>query len=143
MRKLYKYTGTVSSFGYCRNTPNTRSFMDLILFDIHDDDKAPIKIEARGGMADYINNIEMTDAEERYISAIWYYDNLLCLHAIEIPSTEPGQPAKIIAVHDPIMPEATIFGPAEFIETSKPGPMDIDQQCAWYSFRCSGEYSFH
>ena len=143
MKRLYKYTGTVSSFGCQRYAPGAPLHMDLILSDLNDDEKAPVRIEAIGGMAEYINKIEMTDAEERYISATWYYDSLLMLHAIEIPSTEPGQPAKIIAVLDPLAPEASIFGPAEYIETSKPEPMDRDQRYAWYSFRCSGEYSFH
>ena len=44
---------------------------------------------------DSINAIECTDAEERYLTANWYYDSNLHLFRIEIPSTEPGKPAKI------------------------------------------------
>ena len=79
MKKLYKYTGTVSAHCYRRNNPNALPFMELVLSDLHDDDKAPIKIEAVGGLADYINAIEGTDAEERYLTADWYYDSLLYL----------------------------------------------------------------
>lgn len=139
-KKLYRYSGTVSSLSYRRSNPNALPFCDLVLFDINDDDKAPVKIEAMGGLADYINAIEGTDAEERYITADWYYDSLLCLLRIEIPSTEPGKPAKIIAQCDPIEPSATIFGPADYIETSRPGPMDDDQRRAWCEFNAKSDY---
>ena len=139
-KKLYRYSGTVSSLSYRRNNPNALPFCDLVLFDINDDDKAPVKIEAMGGLADYINAIEGTDAEERYITADWYYDSPLCLLRIEIPSTEPGKPAKIIAQCDPIEPSATIFGPADYIETSRPAPMDDDQRRAWCEFNAKSDY---
>ena len=139
-KKLYRYSGTVSSLSYRRNNPNALPFCDLVLFDINEGDKAPVKIEAMGGLADYINAIEGTDAEERYITADWYYDSLLCLLRIEIPSTEPGKPAKIIAQCDPIEPSATIFGPADYIETSRPAPMDDDQLRAWCEFNAKSDY---
>ena len=66
IRKLYKYTGSISSFSYRRNSPEAVPVVDMILGDINDDDKAPIRISAAGGLADYINAIEWTDAEERY-----------------------------------------------------------------------------
>lgn len=122
MKKLYKYTGTVSSTCYRRNNPNALPFLDLVLYDMHDDDKAPIRIEALGGLADYINAIEGTDAEERYLTADWYFDSLLYLHRIEIPSTDPWRPAKIIAQHDAIEPTASIFGPSDYIDEPKPRP---------------------
>ena len=142
MKRLYKYTGTISSFSYRRNNPNALPFSDLDLFDLNDDSKAPVRIEAIGGLADYINAIEGTDAEERYLTADWYYDNLLYLHRIEIPSTVPGKPAKIIAQHDPIEPNVTIFGPSEYIETSKPEPMNNEQRAAWLSFRSDDDYRY-
>src|SRR5699024_8286484 len=73
MKKLYKYTGTISGFSYRRNNPNALPFATLDLYDMNDDDKAPIRIEATGGLADYIQAIEWTDAEERYLTAEWYY----------------------------------------------------------------------
>ena len=142
MKKLYKYTGTISVFSYRRNNPNALPFATLDLYDMNDDDKAPIRIEATGGLADYIQAIEWTDAEERYLTAEWYYDKLLYLHRIEIPSTEPGNPAKIIAQHDPIEPTASIFGPADYIETSKPGPMDNEQLHAWCAYNADDEYRY-
>lgn len=104
--------------------------------------KPPIRISAAGGLADYINAIEWTDAEERYLASDWYFDHLLYLHRIEVPSTEPGKPAKIIAQHDTIDREASIFGPAEYIETDKPEPMDGEQRRAWYAFNAEDEYRY-
>lgn len=142
IRKLYKYTGSISSFSYRRNSPEAVPVVDMILGDINDDDKAPIRISAAGGLADYINAIEWTDAEERYLASDWYYDDLLYLHRIEVPSTEPGKPAKIIAQHEAIDREASIFGPAEYIETSKPEPMDDQQRRAWYDYNAEDEYRY-
>lgn len=142
MKKLYKYTGTVSSISYCRNTHNALPFADLVLYDINDDDKPPVRITAMGGLADYINAIEGTDAEERYITSDWYFDGLLCLHRIEVPSTEHGEPAKIITQHDAIDREASIFGPAEYIKTSGPAPMSREQLLSWYAYNAEDEYRY-
>lgn len=141
-QKLYKYTGGIDSFSYRRNSPDAVPVVDMILSDIDDDDKAPIRIEAIGGLADYINAIEGTDAEERYITTDWYFDRLLHLHRIEVPSAEPGEPAKIIAQHRATDREASIFGPSEYIETSKPEPMDDEQLRAWRGFRAADEYRY-
>lgn len=137
IRKLYKYTGGVESLSYRRNSPDAVPVVDMILSDINDDDKAPIRITAIGGLADYINAIECTDAEERYLTANWYYDRNLHLFRIEVPSTEPGKPAKIIAQHDALDRTASIFGPADYIETSKPEPMTSEQRSAWCEFRAN------
>ena len=127
MKKLYKYTGTVSSTCYRRNNPNALPFMEMLLSDLHDDD---------------INAIEGTDAEERYLTADWYYDSLLYLHRIEIPSTDPWRPAKIIAQHDAIEPTASIFGPADYIEEPNPVPMDSEQHHAWCVYLSEDEYRY-
>lgn len=142
IQKLYKYTGGIESLSYHRNSPDAVPFVDMILGDIDDDDKAPIRIEAIGGLADYIDAIEGTDAEERYIAANWYFDCLLCLHRIEVPSTEPGKPAKIIAQHRATDREASVFGPSEYIETSKPEPMDDEQYRAWREYDALSEYRY-
>ena len=57
IRKLYKYTGSISSFSYRRNSPEAVPVVDMILGDINDDDKAPIRISAAGGLADDINAV--------------------------------------------------------------------------------------
>ena len=41
MKKLYRYTGTISCFSYRRNNPNALPFVTLDLHDMSDDDKAP------------------------------------------------------------------------------------------------------
>ena len=140
MKKLYAYTGTVSSFSYRRNNPNALPFADLVPCDMADDNKAPVRIEAMGGLADYIREIEGTDAEERYLPAVWFYDSLLCLHRIEIPSTDPTTPAKVIAQHDAISPTCSVFGPAEYIEDPKPQPLAADQNSAWLAFYAADDY---
>lgn len=142
MKRLYKYTGTVSEYIFRRHSPNAIGFADVILYDMADSYKAPVKIELIGGFADYINSIESTDAEERYITADWYYDDLLCLHRIEIPSIDSCIPAKIIAQHDAIEPAVTIFGPADYIQTSKPAPMDNEQRRAWFEYNARDEYRY-
>lgn len=141
-KKLYKYTGGISSLSYRPKDPDSIPSVDMILSDIDDDDKAPIRITAAGGLADYINAIEWTDAEERYLSCNWYFDSLLHLHRIEVPSVEPGKPAKIIAQHDAIDREASIFGPSDYIETSKPEPMSREQESAWYAFNAEDDYRY-
>jgi len=132
MAKLYKYQGTVSKFSFKDNRHKAK--VDIILGDISDWDKAPIRIEAFGALAKYINEIEWTDAEERYIKANWYYDSNLYLHRIEIP-TKDGRIAKVITQADILSDELVIFGPQEYIETDSPEPMDSNQSAAWYEFR--------
>ena len=46
MRKLYKYTGTVSSLSYHKNSRDALPFIDLVLSDLDDDNKAPDREEA-------------------------------------------------------------------------------------------------
>lgn len=139
MKRLYKYTGTVESMSY-RPRPGTLPSVDLVLSDLWNDDKAPVAITAMGGLADYINAIQWTDAEERYISANWYYDRTLCLHHIEIPSADPSRPAKIIAQHEFNDPTVSVYGPTGYVETRKPKPMSDEQLTAWYSFQSLDEY---
>lgn len=132
MKQLYKYQGTVSSFSFKDN--GYKASADIVLGDINDSDKAPTRIEAFGGLAKYINDIEWTDVEERYINANWYYDSNLYLHRIEIP-TKDGRIAKIITQADFLSDELVIFGPQEYIDTDSPEPMDSEQSAAWYEFR--------
>ena len=142
MNKLYKYTGSVSSFNYRKISPDSLPCVDLFLYDMNDDDKAPVRIEATGGLADYINAIEGTDAEERYLTANWYYDASLTLYRIEIPSTEPDRPAKIIAQHDALSRTIFIFGPDDYIEARKPNPMTAEQCSAWFDFKAHDDHRY-
>lgn len=133
MNKLYKYSGTVSSYSY---DPKGCGSVDLILGDANDYDKPPIRLTVYGPMAQYIRDIESTDAEERYMTADWYYDRNLFLRCIEIPSTNDHIPAKIITQDDLLRDkELKVFGPREYIEDSNPDPMTMEQLLAWNAYR--------
>jgi len=134
MRNLYKYTGTISSFTFRRTIPNQYLNVDMILSGLLHDEKAPVRLEAHGGLAEYINNIEHTDAEERYITCDWYYDSLLWLYRIEVPSSNPNIPAKIITQFFPLDLETVIFGPTDYIKTTEPAPMENEQFSSWCDF---------
>ena len=89
--KLYKYSGTIEEFAVERGRISY-----IKLFDVTDLDKAPTRLEVFGALSKYIEAIEGTDAEERYIKSDWYFDSNLYLHRIEIPGSEVWRPAKII-----------------------------------------------
>jgi hypothetical protein len=131
MKQLYKYHGTVFSFSFKDN--GNKASADIVIGDIGDWEKAPTRIEAFGGLAKYINAIEGTDAEERYIKADWYYDRNLYLHRIEI-STSDGCIAKVITQDDFLSDDLMIFGPKDYIETDSPVPIDREQNTAWCEY---------
>ena len=132
MEKLYKYRGTISSFSYDSNGCGTA---DIILGDVSDWDKSPIRVTAHGALAKYIYEIEMTDAEERYISSNWYYDSNLFLYRIEVPSSNEYIPAKVITQADFLSNELAVFGQKSYIETDSPEPMNHIQSAAWYEYK--------
>ena len=132
MKRLFKYHGTVSSMGF---SSKGCCAADLILGDITDWDKPPVRVEAHGALAKYINEIEMTDAEERYIQSDWYYDSNLYLHRIEVPSSDGHSPAKVITQADFLSSELVIFGPKDYIEADSPEPMTREQYSAWIGWK--------
>lgn len=92
MERTFMYHGTVFSFSFTDN--GYKAMADIVLGDISDREKPPVRLTAHGALAGYINDIEMTDAEERYIQSDWYYDSNLFLERIEVPSS--GRiPAKV------------------------------------------------
>ena len=95
MRRLYRYRGTVGVMSAMGQTAE-----EITLYDSSDDSKAPTRLNIYGGLAKYIYELEMTDAEERYLDADYVYDWNLTLVRIEIPSKVPNIPAKIIAQQD-------------------------------------------
>ena len=132
MKQLYNYCGTVSSISFDSRGCGTT---EVIIGDISDWDKPSVRVAAYGALAKYICEIEMTDAEERYITSEWYYDRNLLLHRIIVPSNSEYIPAKVITPADYLSNELVIFGPKEHIETGSPEPMDKDQSAAWHEFR--------
>lgn len=130
MKKLYKYHGTISSM-----MGEGQTATEIVLYDMNDDDKAPTRLSVYGAIARYIYEIELTDAEERYISSDWYFDRNLFLVRIEVPNTTPRIPAKVITQAEPWSEDAAIFGPKDYIESREPEPMSPDQFTAWSKWR--------
>ena len=130
MRRLYRYRGSVGVMSAMGQTAE-----EITLYDSSDDSKAPTRLNIYGGLAKYIYELEMTDAEERYLDADYMYEWNLTLVRIEIPSNVPSIPAKIIAQRE--LPERSIviFGPQEYINTPEPGPMSKEQHLAWLKWR--------
>ena len=128
--KLYQYYGTISQMIAFGNTAK-----EIILKDMNDQDKAPVRLNVYGGLAKYIYEIEMTDAEERYIDADFYFDHTLALVRIAIPSTKDGVPAKVITQREHWDAEPVVFGPREYIDEHNPEPMDKEQLSAWLEWK--------
>lgn len=140
MEKLYVYHGSISSLS---SSGKSKNKIDIILYNHNNENQAPTKLEVLGGLSKYIYDIEMTDAEERYLNANYYFDSNLLLHRIEIPSNDKNFPAKIITsdfVHtfsqnDFLYEKAVIFGPDKYIQTNNPEPMTRQQRHAWYEYQ--------
>ena len=130
MRRLYRYHGSVGIM-----SARGQTAQEITLYDSNDDSKAPTRLNVYGGLAKYIYELEMTDAEERYLDADYFYDWNLTLVRIEIPSKVPNIPAKIITQRE--LPErgVVIFGPREYIETPEPEPMSKEQHLGWLKWR--------
>lgn len=127
--KLYKYSGTIEEIAVERGRISY-----IKLFDVTDLDKAPTRLEVFGALSKYIEAIESTDAEERYIKSDWYFDSNLYLHRIEIPGSEVWRPAKIITQSPDNIEQLEIFGQQNYIKTSKPESMSREEFCrlvAW------------
>lgn len=122
--KLYKYSGTIEEFVVERGRISY-----IKLFDVTDLDKAPTRLEVFGALSKYIEAIEGTDAEERYIKSDWYFDSNLYLHRIEIPGSEVWRPAKIITQSPDNIEQLEIFGQQDYIKTSKPESMSREEFC--------------
>ena len=78
--ELYKYTGSVAALTVRFGKAET-----ITLYDSYDDSVAPVRLDVRGALAEYIKEIESTDSEERYMNLDWYYDFNMLLRRIEVP----------------------------------------------------------
>ena len=107
--KLYKYSGTIEELAVERGRISY-----IKLFDVTDFDKAPTRLEVFGALGKYIEAIELTDAEERYIKSDWYFDGNLYLRRIEVPGVGDW-PAKIITQSPDDIDQLEIFGGREVI----------------------------
>ena len=130
MSRLYRYRGTVAAMDAWDQAAH-----EIVLHNSSDDSKAPTRLNIYGGLAKYIYELEMTDAEERYLDADYIYDWNLTLARIEIPSKVPNIPAKVIAQQELPGHGIVIFGPQEYINTPEPEPMDKEQRLAWVKWK--------
>lgn len=102
--KLYKYSGTIEELAVEHGRISY-----IKLFDVTDLNKAPTRLEVFGALGKYIEAIELTDAEERYIKSDWYFDSSLYLRRIEVPGVGDW-PAKIITQSPDDIDQLEIFG---------------------------------
>lgn len=63
--ELYKYTGSVAVLTVRFGKAET-----VTLYDSYDDSVAPVRLDVRGALAEYIKKIEGTDSEERAL--LWF-----------------------------------------------------------------------
>ena len=125
--ELYKYTGSVAVLTVRFGKAET-----ITLYDSYDDSVAPVRLDVRGALAEYIKKIEGTDSEERYMNLDWYYDFNMLLRRIEVPGVPSGKalktvvPAKVLTQTRSNPDELVCFGCPAFINTSKPVSMGQD-----------------
>lgn len=126
--KLYKYTGTVACL-----TVRSGKAETITLYDSRDENVAPVRLDVRGALAEYIVQLESTDYEERYIALDWYYDFDMLLRRIEVPgvptasSMLSGVPAKVLTQTRSEPEKLVRFGCSEFINISEPLSMDAKE----------------
>lgn len=122
--ELYKYTGSVAALTVRFGKAET-----ITLYDSYDDSVAPVRLDVRGALAEYIKEIESTDSEERYMNLDWYYDFNMLLRRIEVPGVPSGKalktvvPAKVLTQTRSNPDELVCFGCPDFINTTKPVSM--------------------
>lgn len=125
--ELYKYTGSVAALTVRFGKAET-----ITLYDSYDDSVAPVRLDVRGALAEYIKEIESTDSEERYMNLDWYYDFNMLLRRIEVPGVPSekfkmtGVPAKVLTQTRSNPDELVCFGCPDFINTTKPVSMGQD-----------------
>lgn len=130
MSRLYRYHGSISGM-----MAQGQTAREITLYDSNDDRQAPTRLNVYGDLAKYIYELEMTDAEERYLDVDYYYDRLLTLVRIEIPSVNPNIPAKVITRQELPKMGIVIFGAQEYINTPEPEPMSQEQYAAWRAWK--------
>lgn len=122
--RLYRYHGSISQASM-RNMEVT----SITLHQLGNDRRPPIQLAVFGSLAQYLYELECSDYEERYIDSDFYFDSMLHLARIEIPSTDPSRPARIIARRDPLDSEIRVYGGKvwDFLDDPNPEPMSIEE----------------
>lgn len=133
----YKYNGLISS--YSIKKPLDVSIADIMLYNPSDYTIPPTRLQAYGELADYIHELECTDDEERYIEWEFYYDTILTLAYIVIPSHDvPSRPAKVLTgscTGDNCKSTFRIFGNPDHINTPKPKAMTCEEYSKWLDYK--------
>lgn len=128
INELYKATGCIGMLSWRR-----RGELEIIVEQIHKPEVAPHLLKVSGPLADYLESRSGTDAEERYIDSVYYFDSFCELCMIEIPARKredgPNLPAKIIGVSKEgnFTLHLTVFGPSDWIDTPNPEPMSVSE----------------
>ena len=128
MKRLYCYEGGISTLEY------GNKYSHVTLYDMNDDAKAPVLLNASGGILKYLKELLLTDSEEKYLKGKFYYDGLFEIRYIIYEgydeNGEKALPSKIIAMPpDSIYKtfdyerDALIFGKEDYINESKPSSM--------------------
>ena len=128
INELYKATGCIGMLSWQR-----RGELEIIVEQIGKREVAPHLLKVSGPLADYLESRSGTDAEERYIDSVYYFDSFCGLCMIEIPARKredgPNLPAKIIGVSKDgnFNLHLTVFGPSDWIDTPNPEPMSVSE----------------
>lgn len=122
--KIYRYTGSIGELGWTNGA--RRNMLDIKLYDPNNDDVPPTRLTALGEIAEYIDSLEGTDDDERYLRTHYYYDDNLTLVGVEIPAVDKGPiPAKMIVCG--LLTAADhgmrVYGPRDYITSDAPDPM--------------------
>ena len=133
MRKLYEYTGSISSIGN----------NEIVLYVHGNDEVPPTRLSVPKALYNYLYYVSGTDCEEKYCDKIFKYDNILNLHEIVIPSKNNVRPAKIITQAKLTSEELIIFGEPEPMETpeNELEPMNNEEYSCYFEFRRKNEHS--
>lgn len=130
--KIYRYRGQIA--GGHRDGAETRE--EIILYDPRDEGKPPTRLYVAGGLAGYLDGVGGSDLEEKYMETDYFYDESLYLRRIEIPSSDPRIPAKIIAQAGHYDGEIAVFGPRDYLDCEYPDPMDAEAWEGWLDWKC-------
>lgn len=144
MRDLYTVTGHILRIGY-----DLRRQTEIIVGSVDDcrRENPPHLLKVSGPLATYLQRRDLTDAEERYIESVYYFDSHCELQMIEIPTSERVEgwaiplPAKIIGVtkSDVYYRKLILFGPRRWIESPDPKPMPADEYRRFREWFASSE----
>lgn len=88
--KTYKYVGSISSYQLCDCID-----YNIELYNYENPTIPPVRVTADGDMFKYIDDLESTDDEEKYLEKEFYYDSAFHLLAVVVPGSDL-HPAKVV-----------------------------------------------